>query len=306
MEDAVSVYKRDGYCVLRNAIPHRYIDAFADDLARKVDVLAEERHREGVISDRFERLPFSKRVDAVVGPKGVDFSSWYRYWSESLFSRSLYDLITSTPFVNCLAPILGDEITFQGIGHVRPYLPRPLSHLRWHQDAQFYGHGTEHLLWNMVQVWLPLGDVGLRGGCIGLIPGSHRRGPLPTTADVKQTGDRRISPQEFVNHTAADEVAWDPVVAVPMRKGDVLLFTNLTIHTGLENRSGDVRWSIDIRFERTYGSTPLSPEEEEGYAAFRRYIAKHRHAPLRISGPDGPESWGIWQGRCQSVRAAAA
>jgi Phytanoyl-CoA dioxygenase (PhyH) len=142
-------------------------------------------------------LPFGERVDAVVGPEGVDIGSWYRYWNDVLFTEPFYKLVTSEPFIASLSPILGSEITFQGIGHIRPYLSRPLSHLRWHQDAQFYGHGTESLLWNMVQVWIPLVDVGLRGGCIALVPGSHQWGLLPTIHDA--TADKKratSSPQE--------------------------------------------------------------------------------------------------------------
>ncbi len=92
---------------------------------------------------------------------------------------------------------------------------------------------------------------------------------------------------------------------LPMRRGDVLLFTNLTVHTGLENRSGRVRWSIDMRFEATRGSKPLTPEEEAAYDAFQRYIRNHQHVPLRVSGRHGPESWPEWHGRCVSKLAAA-
>ncbi|MET8054574.1 phytanoyl-CoA dioxygenase family protein [Streptosporangium sp. NPDC005286] len=46
---------------------------------------------------------------------------------------------------------------------------------------------------------------------------------------------------------------FEPMVLLPARKGDLVLFTNLVAHTGTENRSGRVRWSVDMRFKTTYG-----------------------------------------------------
>lgn len=77
---------------------------------------------------------------------------------------------------------------------------------------------------------------------------------------------------------------------------------------GVVRVAGDelVRWSIDIRFEATRGSKPLSKEEESGYDAFQRYIRKHQHVPLRIRGKEGPESWPDWHARCLNMVKAAA
>src|SRR5437899_1797883 len=121
-EEHLEKYREDGFTVIRGAIPEEHIEGCIAVLAGRVDELARERFAKGAIEELFDGLPFPKRVDAVVGPEGVDFSSWYRYWNDILFTEPFYKLITSEPFIASVSRILGPEITFQGIGHIRPYL----------------------------------------------------------------------------------------------------------------------------------------------------------------------------------------
>lgn len=270
----VDVFRREGYVVLRNVVDHALLDAFIEVLERRVESIAEGRHAD---------LPFERRLDALYAGRQLNT----REWNSSLFCEEFWAIVTSPCLIGPLSRFLGDEITYQGNSHLRPYLPRHLDRLPWYQDGQFYGTGIEAMVWNIAQVWLPLVDAGVDSGCMALVPRSHHWGL------ISQDAGPDTDPEDIYRMTA-ERVRFEPIHLLPMRKGDLLLFTNLMAHTGTENRSGSVRWSVDMRFEATYGSRPLTPAEEEGYRITRRRMDSRNAKPLRVSGRQGPQTWEEW------------
>ncbi len=272
----VEVFRREGYVVLREVVDHALLDPFIEVLSQRVDELA---------GGRFADLPFERRIGALY--EGTTLNT--REWQKMLFCKEFWAIVTSPQLTKPLRLLLGDEITYQGNAHLRPYLPAHLDRLPWHQDAQFYGAGIEAMVWSIAQAWLPLTDAGADGGCMALVPRSHHWGLISREAGPD------TDPEEIYRLTAS-RVMFEPIQLVPMRKGDLLLFANLLAHTGTENRSGAVRWSVDMRFESTYGTRPMTPALEEGYRVTRQRMASRNARPLRVCGADGPqkyEEWGI-------------
>lgn len=54
-------------------------------------------------------------------------------------------------------------------------------------------------------------------------------------------------------------------VMLPMKPGDMLLFTNLTYHKSGINATDAVRWSVDLRYVAPPDSRSLTEEERAGY-----------------------------------------
>jgi ectoine hydroxylase-related dioxygenase (phytanoyl-CoA dioxygenase family) len=270
----VEVFRREGYVVLRDVVDRKLIDSFVRVLKWRVDTVAE---------GRFPELDFEHRLDAVHAGRQLNT----REWQQSLFCREFWEIITSPSLTEPLRRLLGDEITYQGNGHLRPYLPRHLARLPWHQDGQFYGTGVEAMVHSIAQVWMPLVDAGADSGCLAVVPRSHHWGL------ISQDAGPDTDPEEIYRLTE-QRVRYEPIMLLPVRKGDLILFTNLTAHTGTENRSGRVRWSVDMRFETTYGARPLTRAMEEGYKVVRRRMASRNARPGRVRGRDGPQHWREW------------
>jgi phytanoyl-CoA hydroxylase len=270
----VEVFRREGYVVLRDVVDRGLVDSFVDVLEERVD---------GMAQGRFPGLGFEYRLDALYEGRHLNT----REWQSSLFCKEFWEIITSRSLTDPLRLILGEEITYQGNAHLRPYLPRHLDRLPWHQDGQFYGTGVEAMVHSIAQVWLPLVDADADSGCLALVPRSHHWGL------ISQRAGPDTDPEEIYRLTA-ERVRFEPIQLLPMRKGDLLLFTNLMAHTGTENRSGRVRWSVDMRFETTFGSRPLTPALREGYRVVRRRMASRNARPLRVRGKDGPQHWEEW------------
>lgn len=136
-----------------------------------------------------------------------------------------------------------------------------------HQDAPYWP--IEPM--DEVSCWMPFDAATLLNGCMTVIPGSHRRGPLP---HVSVTDDY-IIPEE--HYQSAD------IVPVPMAPGDGLIFHALLLHATGANRSAQPRRAVTLSYmassSRYVGQTPK-----------KDYVARMggRTGFIRISGDDVP------------------
>jgi phytanoyl-CoA hydroxylase len=287
-------FRRDGYVVLRGAIDAGFLDDVIAHVEPHVDMLAE--------TDVAASAPFERRLLQVLAGRALPA----RHFDPLLHSEPVCGLLQCPGLTDALAQVLGPNITYQGNGHLRAHLPGPLDPVPWHQDVQFYGAGTELMAGCMAQVWLPLVDAGEDRGCLAVVAGSHTWGLLPGAV----SGQTNITPstadqQERIYRTNAARAAAAEVTLLPMRKGDFAMFHPLLLHTGTENRSDRVRWSIDVRFEATIGTRPLTDEERTGYATMHRRLRGRGYVPLRVRVSDGPgEDWATWQRRAAQTTAA--
>jgi phytanoyl-CoA hydroxylase len=288
----VAAFQRDGFLLLSQALDPALLEPFTGVLRRRVDAMAPRLVSEHGLPGDHADEPFDCRLGSLYAGRELD----NREWDPVLFCPEFLGLISRGELTDPLSELLGPEITYQGNGHLRPYLSRHLDRLPWHQDAQFYGSGTEHLLWQMVQVWIPLVDADADSGCLAIVPGSHRwgllSGAVPGSDNIARSS---LSRQEEIYQRTAARVAFEPVTLIPMRRGDVLVFTNLLAHTGSENRTGRVRWSMDLRFEATFGSRPMSARERDGYEVMHQRIRGRGYVPVRVRGAYGAASWDEWQ-----------
>jgi phytanoyl-CoA hydroxylase len=278
-------------------IPPELLDRMIRVVERRVGELAKEAHVEGTISTLYEGLDFRDRLLRVCEGRAID----QRWFDPLTLSPEFGEIVTHPALLELLIPLIGPEITYRGNSHLRAHRPGRPNVEQWHQDAQFYAPGAEHICEHMAQVWLPLVDVDLENGCLAMVPGSHRWGLLRRgDADAERAPaaqrletSSRIGDQERLR-IASERARGAEVIHLPMRKGDVVVFTSLTVHTACANLSERIRWSIDLRYESTLGSRPLTPAAREGYARYHRKLRRRGYLPFCVSGSDGPGSWEDW------------
>ena len=77
-------------------------------------------------------------------------------------------------------------------------------------------------------------------------------------------------------------------VSIEMQPGDALCFTQITPHRALPNRSNQVRWSIDVRYEPTAQATEAgqkqgfiahSPDDSGAVPTFEEWLRKWEAIP---------------------------
>ncbi|MDB5078585.1 MAG: phytanoyl-CoA dioxygenase [Chloroflexi bacterium] len=101
--------------------------------------------------------------------------------------------------------------------HAKP--PAIGSPFPLHQDYPYFPHSDDRILAALIHI----DPATIRNGCLCVVPGSHRAGPLPV-----QAGSQYLSLDDWPLEKAA------PVEA---QSGDVVFFNYLTVHGSYTNTS---------------------------------------------------------------------
>jgi len=99
-----------------------------------------------------------------------------------------------------------------------------------HQDYPYFPHEKHTMLAASVH----LDDADLENGCLHVVPGSHKNGPLPHVG------------AHYLNHKEYPISMGTPC---PAEAGDVLFFNYLTIHGSGSNKSARTRRNVLFQFK---------------------------------------------------------
>jgi ectoine hydroxylase-related dioxygenase (phytanoyl-CoA dioxygenase family) len=274
-------YRERGFAVVRGAFDPADLEPMRGAISRSIDTLARELVGRGEADSAYAHESIETRL-----PKLLAGREFGRSWDDPVFGPELHALITHEAIVSRVRAILGDSVMFDGAYRLRPKLPdSELTAFPFHQDSQYYGPGTEGA--HIISVWVPFVDVDEENGCLYFIPGSHRWGILGGARGA----DMNIRMFEDIERRA-------PAIPLPMRRGDIVLFSNLTVHGSKVNRTPRVRWSIDLRYFTAEDPSTRPETERRGLEAYRAKIG----SPFVVSGTSGPESYAQWRARREAAR----
>jgi phytanoyl-CoA hydroxylase len=183
----------------------------------------------------------------------------------------VFDVLTSPRLLDVVESVVGPEIFSNPVQHIRMKLPRRavasgkhnglVSKIPWHQDNGVILPEAD--VATILTVWMPLNEATVDNGCLQVIPGSHR-GDLfdhcPTDASLQIP--EKLLPTERAT-------------PLPMRAGSVLLMTQRTVHSSLDNITDDeVRISLDLRYQ------PIG--QPSGRPAFPGFVARSAARPESV------------------------
>jgi hypothetical protein len=133
---------------------------------------------------------------------------------------------------------------------------KPDAQFTWHQDLGYWPTGTPEPL--TATCSLALDDADAENGCLQVIPGTNK-GPLRPHRPLHEGAGRDAS------HILSVELTPDePIVLLPLRRGDITVHDEMIVHGSGGNRSPD-RWrrtyitafrsQACVDFERSIGFT---------------------------------------------------
>ena len=293
--DERNSYDRDGYLVLRQVLDRTELEPMHRAIAAYVDDRIRELKAAGKIRDAHEGAPFETRW-ALVSRELRNAEDRPAQWGgkQGLLDRAIYNLYTDPRLTGMVASILGPELTAHGDYWIRTKTRGdPDAPLAWHQDSTYFmGKGDSDYIDSyppetVLTVWLPLVDVDEGNGCLRLVRGSHHHGAIA----FRRNARRQWEPTRAVGE-------YGTVSSVPMRVGDVLVFNNLTLHTGGNNASDGVRWSIDLRYSPTGQSFAWHQSGDQVDRVYPVFVA-------RSDDPAQVMSWEGWQDKWRNRPAAS-
>jgi phytanoyl-CoA hydroxylase len=133
-------------------------------------------------------------------------------------------------------------VLFQDMALLKP--PHIGREKPWHQDHAYFDLALDTLV---MGAWVALDEATTENGCMIIVPGSHRQGPV---VHFKRR-DWQICDTDVNNQHA---------VAVPLEPGGVLIFHSLIHHGTPTNHSGLRRRAVQFHYRPQ--RAPLTSEEE--------------------------------------------
>jgi hypothetical protein len=286
-ESWVREFEERGYVQLEGLIdPHELIDPILEEYGTVLDSLADTLYSSGEITSAYPELSFPDRLTKLYQETGREHSQYFDfslpvgpvthetpYWAGPAVFRAL----VHEPILDAIENVIGPEIYSNPIQHMRikppeSVLPRNdyglpiIGPTIWHQDLGVASETADQT--SMITVWFSLTDVPPEMGPLRVVPGSHLRGLLTHCRDYEGNG-----PEFRVPYVQIPERLFpvEDQVALPSRRGDVILLHRKTVHGSLPNTSDNCRISFDLRYNRVGEST--------GRDIYPGFVARSRSNP---------------------------
>ena len=217
-------------------------------------MLKEDYERDGYViahgivpSDRIDNL-LSKFLSLVNELSGLSYLGAHdpalsaRLFDDHILQSTVYDAVrkpdwlvefSKTPaLVDAVRSLAGERIGLFSKIPFRIDVPCEIKELAvWHQDY-FYVKGNT----SVVTAWIPMQDTNYLNGCLSVMPGSHKLGPVEHDVTI-------LAKRHFPSAHLDREIR-----LVEMRKGDVLLAHSCLLHSGNINLSNAPRYSVQARY----------------------------------------------------------
>ena len=238
----IARFHRQGYLLKPRLFTARDLQPLQNALTAIIDREARALQADGQLTRRYAQEPFGKRLARIYAENQAAGERITRRimgkGGGGYNGPAILQCIRHPPLLSCIESLVGPDIVGSSVYRIRPKLPGwDRGEVPWHQDAGYtLAHCDRHLI---VTCWLPLVDATLENGCLHVIPTVHKQGILRHFTGG-HAGFLELPPDQL-----------PPVQPrpVPMKAGDALLLTNLTPHASFANRTDEVRWSIDLRYQ---------------------------------------------------------
>ncbi len=152
------------------------------------------------------------------------------------YASSWMQAVTRPNLVSVLKDLIGPELELHhSTMHIKP--PSTGHPFPMHQDSPFYKHEDSRY----VDVLVHLDDTSHENGEIRFLEGSHKGGPLDHI--VQNEDGTPCTP-----HLPTDRYRLEETVAVPAKKGDVVMFNIDTVHGSYMNTTSLPRKLVRVGY----------------------------------------------------------
>lgn len=274
-QDQFQHFVDEGYVIVEGALTSDDLDPVIAGIETYVDERARSLFKAGQISDLHEDEAFERRLALITRENTAIYDD---IDIMNMRAEAVFRFLGNGRMLDLVESLVGPELTCSPIQHLRAKLPDNVVHggngdegahsardedlaarvrenvAPWHQDAQVHHEDADPVF--ILTVWLPLCDTGEENGCLQIIPRVHHKGMVYWSEGFG---------------IEDDGLPEGEVLSLPMKKGDVLLMHKLIPHRSIPNRSGSIRWSLDLRYQQTGLPT--------GRSFYPNFIVRSRRHP---------------------------
>jgi phytanoyl-CoA hydroxylase len=228
----------EGYLVVDKLFTDADLQPVIDEITADMDHRAKEQVAAGALSRDYAEEPFETRLTRISAETDKVAMA---VWNGVLNGPAVFNLIRHNKLVDIAEQMCGPELIASSVYRLRPKIPNHvMGPVPWHQDSGYFEPYCDHAL--VLTVWLPLVDATRENGCLWVVPRAHKGEVL---THIHRPG------KPYLVIRDQDLPPGDPhrPVCVPVKKGGVLLLTNLTPHASFENKTQVTRWAMDLRYQ---------------------------------------------------------
>jgi phytanoyl-CoA hydroxylase len=223
-DEHLDFFQEQGYLAIRHAFSPIEVESALEGL---LDLIGGENPEfDGIQFEAWAR----NRLDDLRPEEKQDYVRKLMHFVS--YEERLRSMAGHPELLALLRRIIGEEELrmFQDMALLKP--PGEGREKPWHQDKAFF---TLRLESPVVGVWIALDEATAENGCMHVIPGSHREGPV---VHFKRR-DWQI---------CDDQVQTSRDVMVPLPPGGCLLFDGLIQHGTPDNRSTKRRRAVQFHY----------------------------------------------------------
>ena len=264
MTDDTTFYREEGYVLVPGVFDAAEVEEMRDAIARILDNVS------GTAHDR-DHAWRGDHIDEdelrTLQVKGFHDLTYH----DAVFTR----MVAHPRMIDLLTGVIGPDVQLHHTKMlVKP--PEQGAPFPMHQDYPYFPHEQHSVLAASIH----LDDTDEENGCLHVVPGSHRLGPLDAHGESKTV-----------------DYPLESGVPCPAAAGDVLFFNYLTIHGSGTNRSSRARRNVLFQY-RDPADRPILTDGVEEHVDWGM--------GLMVAGGN-PGFWG-WRSRFHvgQVEAAAA
>ena len=239
--DRIAQFEAEGYLLLRGVLSDGDLDPIVAEYEEHIARRADELLVEGKVTTLYADELFNRRLVSICRNN----NEIYKELDIMHFrGRASFEFLINDNLLDMIEALVGPEISCSPIQHTRAKLPSDIlcggdPHVvPWHQDAGVTWEEADPYF--IFIVWLPLSPARLENGCLQIMPKAHESGLM-----------RHYIKQGLGTVITDEELHVGEQLTLPPDKSDILFMMKETPHRSLENDSDTVRWSMDLRYQRT-------------------------------------------------------
>jgi len=169
-----------------------------------------------------------RAVERMHADGSIDEPSGVRVWLANDLDDYDRNQVQDPQIVEVLNQLIGPDIEFLSVKAVFKNIAATFG-TPWHQDWHYWHGATK------VSIWIALDDATPENGCLQVMPGSHLNG-------LEMHGDDSDAPG-FGSRMDVKDLPDFPIVSLPARAGDGVVFSDLLLHSSHPAQSGEDRWA---------------------------------------------------------------
>lgn len=235
-------YQENGYLLVKGLLSREEAAAYRRE-AHELIARLQERNA------RLEATWGSAR-----GLKGGAETQLLHRHNVEFFSAAFHRLLLDPRLTDVAAGIIGSPNV--ALHHSKLFIkpPEKGSPFPMHQDHPFFPH-EKH---SMIAAIIHFDDAPEEKGCLRVVPGSHRKGPIEHESEGGW-------------HLPFEQYPLESAMVLPAEAGDVLFFSYLTIHGSGVNVSDQARTTLLVQM-RDAGDRPIDGGAEPGAGLLLRGV----------------------------------